>query len=99
MVQPVLFLAITALLVQLRSPATAPPSPWTPASAQQSSSPAVVASSLDYETFRTKVQPILTSPRKGQRAVHGVPLARRRQRVSRAAVARQHDVHRRAVAA
>lgn len=64
MVQPALFLVMAAL-VQVRTPATTPPSPWTPASAQQTSSPAVVASSLDYETFRTKVQPILTSPRKG----------------------------------
>ena len=61
MVQPALFLVMAAL-VQVRTPAT---TLWTPAPAQQTSSPAVVASSLDYETFRTKVQPILTSPRKG----------------------------------
>ena len=35
----------------------------------------------------------------GQRALHGVPLARRRQRVSGADDAREHDVHRGSVAA
>jgi hypothetical protein len=34
-------------------------------SAQQAGSSAVVSPVLDYEMFRTKVQPILTSPRKG----------------------------------
>lgn len=33
--------------------------------AQQTPSPASVVSPLDYDTFRTKVQPILTSARKG----------------------------------
>jgi hypothetical protein len=60
MVQPALFLAIAALIFQMRTAA-----PWTSAAAQQSGSPAVAASSLDFEVFRTKVQPILTSPRKG----------------------------------
>jgi len=32
---------------------------------QQAATPAAAASPLDYETFKTKVQPILTSPRKG----------------------------------
>ena len=60
MVQPTLFLAIAALVFQARTPA-----PWAPEPARQSAAPAAVASSLDYETFKTKVQPILTSPRKG----------------------------------
>src|SRR4029450_7224711 len=54
-----LFLAIAALIFQIR-----PIAPWTSAAAQQSGSP-VVASSLDFEGFRTKVQPVLTRPRKG----------------------------------
>ena len=56
------FLAIAALVVQ---PQLAAPAPGKAAGAQQAGSMAAAASPLDYEVFRTKVQPILTSPRKG----------------------------------
>ena len=49
-----------------------------PYAGQQPASPPA-ASSLNYEVFKAKVQPILTSPRKGQRPLHGLSLARRRQ--------------------
>ena len=61
MVQSVLVLAAAAL-AQALTPMTVLP---TPGLALQSATPAAVASPLDYETFKTKVQPILTSPRKG----------------------------------
>ena len=57
-----LFLAIAALVVQ-RQPAA--PTPGRAMAAQQAGPPAVAVSPLDYEVFRTKVQPILTSARKG----------------------------------
>ena len=74
--QATLFLTITAMVVQLSS---STPAPWPVSSPvlaahgplTQSSTAAVAAQSattaspLDFETFRTKVQPILTSPRKG----------------------------------
>ena len=41
-------------------------SPWPRAAlVAQTATPAGAAAALDYETFRTKVQPILTAPRKG----------------------------------
>ena len=58
------FLTIAAMVVQLNSSGPAPWSLSRPVAAQ-SSTMAAAASSLDFETFRTKVQPILTSPRKG----------------------------------
>ena len=36
-------------------------------------------SGLNYEVFKERVQPILMSPRKGQRPMHGLSFARRRQ--------------------
>ena len=56
------FLAIAALVVQ---PQPVAPAPGKAPVAQQAGSSAAAVSPLDYEVFRTKVQPILTSPRKG----------------------------------
>jgi len=60
--QVTLFLTILAMVVQLDS---GRPVPWTRPIAEQSGTMAAAASPLDFEVFRTKVQPILTSPRKG----------------------------------
>src|SRR5262245_66608645 len=53
-------LTIAAIVVQLNRGAIVP----VPV-AQQASTPAGAAAQLDYEVFKTKVQPILTSARKG----------------------------------
>jgi len=55
-----LVLTIAAMVVQLNRGALVPA-----AVAAQTSTPAAAAAQLDYEVFKTKVQPILTSPRKG----------------------------------
>jgi hypothetical protein len=60
--QATLFLTIAAMVVQLTS---GRPVPWKRPVAEQSSTMAPAASPLDFDVFRTKVQPILTSPRKG----------------------------------
>ena len=57
--------------------------------------PAAAASTLDYEVFRTRVQPILLAPRKGNARCSAVSLDHgRRQFLSRAAAAGEHDLHR-----
>jgi hypothetical protein len=62
-----LFLTIAAMVVQLTSGGPAPIRVSRPVAEQapQSTMAAASASALDFETFRTKVQPILISPRKG----------------------------------
>lgn len=62
MVYTVLFLSIATLAVPVRHDRLAPGSRPV---ARQAASPASPVSTLDYDVFRTKVQPILTSPRKG----------------------------------
>ena len=61
-----LFLTIAVMVVQLGSSWSVPRTPWTvsrPVAEQSSTVDA--ASPLDFEVYRTKVQPILISPRKG----------------------------------
>ena len=60
--QVTLFLTIATVVVQLDSGRS---ERWTRPVIGQSGTMAAAASSLDFEVFRTKVQPILTSPRKG----------------------------------
>ena len=59
--QVTLFLTI-AMVVQLPG---GRPELWTRPIVEQSGTMAALAAPLDFEVFRTKVQPILTSPRKG----------------------------------
>ena len=60
--QVTLFLTIAAMVVQLPG---GRPELWTRPIVEQSGTRAAAAAPLDFEVFRTKVQPILTSPRKG----------------------------------
>jgi hypothetical protein len=62
MIHAASFLAVAAVVVL--GP-TAQPTPGARPIAQQNPSPASVVSPLDYDMFRTKVQPILTGARKG----------------------------------
>jgi hypothetical protein len=62
MLHTALFLAIATLLAQQHESSLIPAGPPV---AQQAAAPAAVTSPLDYEVFKTRVQPILTSPRKG----------------------------------
>jgi hypothetical protein len=63
MVQPAVILAVVAVAVQILAGSKGPGAGA--AAGQQSSTAAAAKAPLDYEMFRTKVQPILTSPRKG----------------------------------
>ena len=60
--QVMLWLTIAAMVVQLNS---GRPELRTPPIVEQPGTMAAAAAPLDFEVFRTKVQPILTSPRKG----------------------------------
>jgi hypothetical protein len=62
MLHAALLLAIVSVVVQSSK---GPRAPGSAVLAQQAASSAAVTSSPDYEMFRTKVEPILTSPRKG----------------------------------
>jgi hypothetical protein len=62
MTQATIFLALATLAAQLSNVA---PGPWQRLAVRQSATGTVSTSPLDYEVFKTKVQPILTSPRKG----------------------------------
>jgi hypothetical protein len=57
----ILFVGALTIVVHVSSA----PSPWQAPISGQASSPPAAAAALDYETFKAKVQPILTSPRKG----------------------------------
>ena len=54
---------------------------------------------LNFDVFKTKVQPILTSAPQRQRTLHRLPFTGRWQRVPGTAAARRHDLYRRTVAA
>jgi hypothetical protein len=62
MVQVALLLIVATLFAQQARSSLAPAGPLL---AQQAGTSATITSTLDFETFRTRVQPILMSPRKG----------------------------------
>ena len=63
MIRPALLLAVA---VAARTPSPGGPAPGRAPLLQQAAAPAAAAASrLDYEVYRTKVQPILVGARKG----------------------------------